>query len=136
LAAGRSVLAYLRQRSLVQAADCAQEGSAGHVLASTLRTLSEDESVGDVRGIGLLWGVEFVSDKNSKQPYPPELNFSGRTAAAAVKRGLLVYPVQGCADGTRGDHLLIAPPAVITAEEIHCAVEQLREAIREVAENA
>jgi hypothetical protein len=44
---------------------------------------------------------------------------------------LLVYPMQGCADGVSGDHVLIAPPAVITAEQIDWAVEQLREAIEE-----
>jgi adenosylmethionine-8-amino-7-oxononanoate aminotransferase len=53
--------------------------------------------------------------------------------AAALKRGLLVYPIQGCVDGTSGDHLLIAPPAVITEEQIHWAVEQLRDSIEEVA---
>ena len=50
---------------------------------------------------------------------------------AALKRGLLVYPIQGCVDGVSGDHLLIAPPAVITAEQIDWAVEQLRESIEE-----
>ena len=89
------------------------------------------KAVGDVRGIGLLWGVEFVSDKVSKQPFPPEQNFAGRVTAAALKRGLLVYPIQGCVDGVSGDHLLIAPPAVITAEQIDWAVQQLGEAFAE-----
>jgi adenosylmethionine-8-amino-7-oxononanoate aminotransferase len=40
--------------------------------------------------------------------------------------------MQGCADGKRGDHVMIAPPAVITADEIRWAVEQLGEAIREM----
>ena len=87
--------------------------------------------VGDVRGIGLLRGVELVSDKQSKQPFDPQLNFASRVTAAALKRGVLVYPVQGCVDGVAGDHVLIAPPAVIAAEEIDWAVEQLAEAIQE-----
>jgi adenosylmethionine-8-amino-7-oxononanoate aminotransferase len=53
--------------------------------------------------------------------------------AAALKRGLLVYPIQGCVNGVAGDHLLIAPPAVITAEQIDWAVGQLAEAIGEAA---
>jgi adenosylmethionine-8-amino-7-oxononanoate aminotransferase len=75
--------------------------------------------------------VEFVADKTTKQPFAPELNFAGRAAQAAVERGLLVYPMQGCVDGVSGDHLLIAPPAVITSEQIEWAVTQLREAIQE-----
>jgi adenosylmethionine-8-amino-7-oxononanoate aminotransferase len=75
--------------------------------------------------------VEFVADKKSKQPFAPELNFAGRVAQASVKRGLLVYPMQGCVDGVSGDHVLIAPPAVISAEQIDSAVKQLKEAIDE-----
>jgi adenosylmethionine-8-amino-7-oxononanoate aminotransferase len=49
---------------------------------------------------------------------------------------LLVYPVQGCVDGIAGDHLLIAPPAVITPEQIDCAMQQLAEAIGEATDEA
>lgn len=77
--------------------------------------------------------MEFVADKATKQPFAAQLNFAGQVAQAAVKRGLLVYPMQGCVDGVSGDHLLIAPPAVITAEQIDWAVKQLREAIEESA---
>jgi adenosylmethionine-8-amino-7-oxononanoate aminotransferase len=52
-------------------------------------------------------------------------------AAAALKRGLLVYPMQGCVNGISGDHLLLAPPAVITASQITWSIEQLAAAIRE-----
>jgi adenosylmethionine-8-amino-7-oxononanoate aminotransferase len=50
---------------------------------------------------------------------------------ACLQRGLLVYPMQGCVDGVAGDHLLIAPPAVIAAEQIGWAVEQIRAAVLE-----
>ncbi len=70
-------------------------------------------------------------DKPSKQPFAPELNFAGRVTAAALQRGLLVYPIQGCVDGISGDHLLIAPPAVITEEQIDWSVRQLKESIEE-----
>ena len=99
---------------------------------SAARRSSHASSViGDVRGLGLLWAVEFVADQKSKRPFPPELNFAGLVASAAMKRGLLVYPMQGCADGVSGDHLLLAPPAVITKEEITWSVNQLRAAIDE-----
>jgi adenosylmethionine-8-amino-7-oxononanoate aminotransferase len=102
-------------------------------LRQALEGLRVVQAVGDVRGIGLLWGVEFVADKATKRPFAPELNFAGRVAQAAVNRGLLVYPMQGCVDGVAGDHLLIAPPAVITADQIDWAAKQLREAIEEAA---
>ena len=114
LAAGRAVLARLRKEELVQAADSESQGSTAATLREALEGLCDVKAVGDVRGIGLLWGVEFVEDKATKRPFTPELNFAGRVAQAAVNRGLLVYPMQGCVDGvvgrscadcaSRGDH--------------------------------
>jgi adenosylmethionine-8-amino-7-oxononanoate aminotransferase len=131
LATGRAVLHRLQHEKLVQAADSGREGTVAAKLDRALSTLLDLKTVGDVRGIGLLRGVEFVSDKQSKKPFTPELNFGGRVTSAALKRGLLVYPIQGCVDGVSGDHILIAPPAVITAEQIDRAVDQLKESIQE-----
>jgi adenosylmethionine-8-amino-7-oxononanoate aminotransferase len=134
LAAGRAVLRRLQQQKLVHASDSEGQGTIAARLEGSLSTLLDLKSVGDVRGIGLLRGVEFVADKKTKQPFAPELNFAGGITSAALKRGLLVYPIQGCVDGISGDHLLIAPPAVITAEQIDWAVGQLRESIEEAAQ--
>ena len=131
LAAGRAVLHYLQEKKLVEAADSSRARSAAAHFKQALETLREEESVGDVRGIGLLWAVEFVSDKASKRPFPPEQNFAGRVGAAAMKRGLLVYPMQGSVDGVSGDHLLLAPPAIITGEQIAWSAEQLRASVQE-----
>jgi len=131
VAAGRSVLRHLQAHNLVAAADDQKEASAARHLRQQLDTLLDLEHVGDVRGIGLLLGVEFVSDKQTKRPFPPELGFSARVGEAARKRGLLVYPMQGSIDGVQGDHLLLAPPAVITEEQSQWGVDQLRAAIRE-----
>jgi adenosylmethionine-8-amino-7-oxononanoate aminotransferase len=133
LAAGRAVLHFLKRHKLVQAADSGRERTVGAALERSLSGLLDLKTVGDVRGIGLLRGVEFVSDKHSKRPFDPQANFASRVTAAALKRGLLVYPIQGCVNGVAGDHLLIAPPAVITAEQIDWAVGQLAEAIGEAA---
>jgi len=133
LAAGRAVLAVLQNRKLMQAADSERAGSMGATLRHALEGLRDAKVVGDVRGIGLLWGVEFVADKAGKRPFAVEMNFAARVAQAAVKRGLMVYPMQGCVDGLSGDHLLIAPPAVVTAEQIDWAVRELRESIEEAS---
>ena len=133
LATGRAVLHRLQEQSLVQAANSGRPGSIAAKLERSLSTLLDLRPVGDVRGIGLLRGVEFVFDRQSKKPFAPELNFAGRVGVAALDRGLLVYPMQGCVDGVSGDHLLIAPPAVITPEQIDWAVDQLKNSIEMAA---
>ena len=131
LAAGRAVLRHLQARDLVGAADSSRPGTPATDFKQALESLRNEESVGDVRGIGLLWALELVADKSNKRPFAPDQNFAGRVAAAALKRGLLVYPMQGSVDGISGDHLLLAPPAVITPEQIAWSVDQLAASIRE-----
>jgi len=131
VAAGRAVLRRLRSLNLVHVADSEADGTAGSTLKKALESLRDLDAVGDVRGLGLLWGVEFVADKKTKAPFPPEKNFAGLVGQACFRRGLLVYPMQGCVDGVAGDHLLIAPPAVIAPEQTGWAVEQIRAAIEE-----
>ncbi len=131
LAAGRAVLQHLKTNKLVEAADSGRSASPAAKFKQSLEGLRNEESVGDIRGLGLLWAVEFVADKQSKKPFPPEQNFAARVGAAALKRGLLVYPMQGSVDGVSGDHLLLAPPAIITPEQITWSIDQLSAAIRE-----
>ncbi|MBO0911934.1 MAG: aminotransferase class III-fold pyridoxal phosphate-dependent enzyme, partial [Acidobacteria bacterium] len=133
LAAGRAVLRQIVEHRLVEAADSDRPATIASQLRERLAFIRELPSVGDVRGIGLLWAVEFVSDRATKAPYPAAMNFSGKVAQAAQQRRLLVYPVQGCADGISGDHVLIAPPAVISEEQIAWASEQLAAAIVEAS---
>jgi len=133
VAAGRAVLRRMRALNLVHAADSDAEGTSASALKKSLEGLRDLDAVGDVRGLGLLWGVEFVADKKTKAPFPPDKNFSGLVGQACRQRGLLVYPMQGSVDGIAGDHILIGPPAVITPDEIGWAVEQLRAAITECA---
>lgn len=133
LAAGRAVLRYILEHRLVEAADSDRPGSIASQLREKLAFIRELPSVGDVRGIGLLWAVEFVADRATKAPYPAPMNFCGKVAEAAQQRGLLVYPVQGCVDGNSGDHILIAPPAVISEEQVSWALEQLAAAIVEAS---
>jgi adenosylmethionine-8-amino-7-oxononanoate aminotransferase len=131
LAAGQAVLKYILDHELVEAADSDRKGAIGQTLKENLAQLRLMNHVGEVRGIGLLWAVEFVSDTESRASFPTEVNFSGKVAQAAIERGLLVYPVQGCADGDCGDHVLIAPPAVISSDQVSWACEQLAAAIDE-----
>jgi adenosylmethionine-8-amino-7-oxononanoate aminotransferase len=129
VAAGRAVLRYLKAKGLVGAADSQRIGTLAHGLRQALDGLLDLPVVGDVRGIGLLLGIEFVADKKTKQPFAAEKNFAAHVGQAAAGQGLLVYPMQGSVDGVSGDHLLLAPPAVMTQEQASWAVDQLRAAI-------
>jgi adenosylmethionine-8-amino-7-oxononanoate aminotransferase len=127
VAAGRAVLDIIRRDQLVSSAKQLET-----VMRRELSRLLDVDSVGDVRGIGLLWGVEFVSDKKTKAAFPADFGFSSRVAAEATSRGVLVYPMQGTVDGYSGDHLLLAPPAIISEEQIAECVTKLAEAITTV----
>ena len=72
LAVGRAVLRRIQSQNLVHAADSGAAVTVGGALKTALESLRDLNIVGDVRGIGLLWGVEFVQDKKTKQPFPPE----------------------------------------------------------------
>ena len=76
--------------------------------------------MGDIRGLGLLMGVEFVKEKSTREPFPKADNIAERIRQATVAEGVLTCPTQGCVDGQRGDHLLLAPPFTISQEE--CAL--------------
>jgi adenosylmethionine-8-amino-7-oxononanoate aminotransferase len=131
LAAGRAVLCYLKARNLTEAADENHCGSPAAHFKQALEVCGNESTVGDVRGIGLLRAIEFVLDKPTKNVIHPTLAYSTKVADAAFKRGLLVYPMQGSLDGYGGDHILLAPPAILTSEQITWAVEQLIAAIRD-----
>jgi adenosylmethionine-8-amino-7-oxononanoate aminotransferase len=133
VATGHAVLKRLLDGQLIEAADAERPGSMARVLGDELQEVWKLDCVGDVRGLGLLWAVEFVADKQSKEPYPAQKKFAARVSECAVKRGVMLYPMQGCMDGKRGDHVMIAPPAMITVEEIRWAVAQLAEAIAEAS---
>jgi adenosylmethionine-8-amino-7-oxononanoate aminotransferase len=133
VAAGRAVLRRIQELQLVRAADSTSHGTVAQKMKSALEGLRELEAVGDVRGLGLLWAVEFVADKKTKDPFSADKNFAGLVGKVCLRRGLLVYPMQGCVDGVAGDHLLIAPPAVISADDIGWAVQQIRAAVVETS---
>ncbi|MGE5778031.1 MAG: aminotransferase class III-fold pyridoxal phosphate-dependent enzyme, partial [Hyphomicrobiales bacterium] len=85
--------------------------------------------VGDVRGRGLLQGIELVADRGTKEAFDPNLKMQARVKPEAMARGLMVYPTGGTVDGVRGDHVLIAPPFIVDAAAIDVIVERLGEAV-------
>src|SRR5207244_246322 len=124
-AVGRAVLRKLRDGSLVEASR-----EKGELLLKELTSaLADDPHVGDVRGLGLMIGVELVQDRDTKAPFPRAARATERVVQAAIDHGLIVYSSTGCADGTNGDLVMLGPPFVITEAELGEAVQKTREAI-------
>ncbi|MGH6624585.1 MAG: aminotransferase class III-fold pyridoxal phosphate-dependent enzyme, partial [Burkholderiaceae bacterium] len=124
-AAALAVQQVLVRDSLVER--CAQQGA-------RLRTRLGDAfdshpHVGEVRGRGLFYGIELVKDRVSKEPFDPGLRLAARIKGAAFERGLICYPMSGTIDGARGDHVLLAPPFIISDDELGMLVERLVAAI-------
>jgi adenosylmethionine-8-amino-7-oxononanoate aminotransferase len=86
-------------------------------------------NVGDVRGRGLFQAIELVADRSSKAPFDPAYSLHARVKAEAMRRGLMVYPSGGTADGVAGDHVLIAPPFIVDPGTIDTIVERLGDAV-------
>jgi adenosylmethionine-8-amino-7-oxononanoate aminotransferase len=74
-----------------------------------------------------------VKDKKTKEPFDPQLRVNGIIGNRAFEKGLITYPGGGGADGIRGDHLLLAPPLIITEEQINDLVGILDQTFTEVA---
>lgn len=87
--------------------------------------------VGDTRGRGLFAGVELVCDKERKTAFDPLLKLHAAIKAQCMAHGLLVYPMGGTIDGQRGDHILIAPPFIVSRSELDFVVDTLHKVISE-----
>jgi adenosylmethionine-8-amino-7-oxononanoate aminotransferase len=106
----------------------------GQVLHARLASLREHPLVGDVRGRGLLAGVELVADRESREPLPRSATAAEALTAAALDEGLVVWPNTGHADGINGDLVMLAPPFVITEDQIDELTRSLGRALTRVAE--
>jgi adenosylmethionine-8-amino-7-oxononanoate aminotransferase len=132
-AAALAVLRYARSRGLME-----RVPEAGAQMLQALEPLRRHACVGDIRGMGLLLGIEWVRDAATREPWPAEVRFADRIYDAALgaslpdalsSNGVLTYPVQGCVDGMRGDITLLAPPYIINSAEIAELVAALETAV-------
>ncbi|MBZ4654487.1 MAG: Acetylornithine transaminase [Peptococcaceae bacterium] len=96
-----------------------------YLLGQLQDKLSSFWYVGDVRGKGLMQGVEIVKNKNTKEPFPASLNIAEKLTVTLMKFGVIVYPGNGMADGENGDQFLLAPPLIITKAEVDDLVERM-----------
>jgi len=127
-AVGLAVLRYLAAHDLV-----ANAARIGRILLERLSSLRRFPIVGDVRGTGLLQGVEFVADQTTKRPWSRKAEVTRRMVDATLEEGVMVVPgMSGMIDGVAGDHIQISPPYVFTEANVERLVGALEIAIQKV----
>ena len=124
-AAGHAVVSAIVSRGL-----CDRVKAQGDVLASALHdTFGQHAHVGDLRGRGLFRGLELVEDRATKRPFDPARKLHLKVKKAAMAEGLICYPAGGTVNGREGDHILLAPPFIITDDQIGELVGKLSRAV-------
>jgi adenosylmethionine-8-amino-7-oxononanoate aminotransferase len=126
-AAGNAVFDYLEVHKLLD-----RVTPVGQTLRNALALIENHPNVGQVRGLGLLQGIEFVKNKSTRDPFPKEAGIAEKIRQAALEQNVLTYPTQGCVDGVRGDHILLAPPFIITSEESQLIADAIQYALNKV----
>lgn len=124
-AAANAVLDVIFEQNLL-----ARVQEQGTKLDAALRqTFGDHPHIGDIRGRGLFRGIELVADRATKAPFDPSLKLHAKIKADAMVEGLICYPMGGTIDGQRGDHVLLAPPFIISDDQIEEVVSKLHRAI-------
>ena len=127
-AAANAVLDVLIDQNLLS--DVRPKGDA---LESLLHSkFNQHPHIGDIRGRGLFRAIELVEDRDTKAPFDPELKIAAKIKKSAQNNGLLCYPMSGTIDGKLGDHVLLAPPFVISNNELDELVHKLSVTIDQV----
>jgi len=126
MAAAIETVKYIRSHGLVENARVV-----GTYFLDRLQELLEYSTVGDVRGKGMMVGFEFVADKSTKAPFPPEQAISRLFSAITFEQGLVTYPCAGTVRGVAGDTILMAPPLITTKEQIDEIMTILHNSMRQ-----
>lgn len=127
-AVGCAVIDYIEKNDLISNAEIMGE----KLISKLNEELSDIPYVGDIRGKGLLIGIEIVSDKVSKAIFDPKLDLAHKIEAEARKNGLIILSgVPGLVDGVGGDHLELCPPYIINDDHVEFIVSNLKKSILE-----
>jgi len=127
-AAALATIRYLQEHHLIER--CREMGA---LLHAQLQRLRDHPLIGEIRGKGLLAGLELAADKTSRAPFPRHLKMVEKIAAEALKRGLILWTNAGHVDGTNGDGILLAPPFIVTPGQIEEIVTLLAQSLDVVA---
>jgi adenosylmethionine-8-amino-7-oxononanoate aminotransferase len=124
-AAALAVQQVLARDRLVER--CAGQGA--RLRAALEEAFGQHPFVGNVRGRGLFQAIELVADRATQEPFDAKLRMHAKVKQAAMERGLACYPMGGTLDGARGDHVLLAPPFIVSDDEIETLVDRLTGAV-------
>jgi adenosylmethionine-8-amino-7-oxononanoate aminotransferase len=127
-AAITAAIKYIKKHDIVK-----NSAVQGEYLSKKLKEIEDFPYVGQIRGIGLMRGIELVMDKESKKTFPPHMNVSGLVTEEFMKEGLVVYPGKGMIDGVEGDQFMIAPPLIVTEKDIDELVRRLKAGLQNSA---
>ncbi len=126
-AVAREVLSILERDELV-----ARVARLERPFFAALERLKRFDFVGDIRGRGLLAGIELVRDKTTKEPFPRSRKLAEEVASRAFARGLIIYYGTGMANGVDGDTVILGPPFVIEERELDDIARLLEETFSEL----
>jgi len=104
---------YLKEHDLVNRCE-----EIGEYLSQRLESLRSHPTVGDIRGKGLMRGIEFVKNKGTKEPLDPKIRFFSQLAQEALNQGMFIEASGGCDRGQAGDMMMFGPPFITTREQI------------------
>lgn len=122
-----AVLRYVQKHRLEEKA-----GENGNDLLNALKSLTSKYSfIGDVRGKGMLIGIEFVADRSTNLPFPRKIDFTNMVVSAAKEKGLLLYPAAAGIEGGDGDGVIVAPPLNINKEEMEQLLDLFKKTMDE-----
>ena len=124
-AAGLAVVTEMLNRDLIST--CRDRGA--QLQSALVDRFADHPHVGDIRGRGLFRGVELVADRATKAPFDPGKTLAAKVKSAAFEAGLICYPMAGTRDGRLGDHILLAPPFIMTESQIGEVVDKLDQAV-------
>ncbi|MDA5092651.1 aspartate aminotransferase family protein [Aliiroseovarius sp. KMU-50] len=120
-------------KKLTEGGMAARSAQMGNVLFEALQAeFGQHPNVGDIRGRGMFRGIELVADRDSKTPFDPDRKVAAQLKKTAFENGLICYPMNGTIDGRHGDHILLAPPFIISEDQIGELVDKLSRSLGQV----
>ena len=127
-AAGLAVVNAIIDRGLIAAVNA----KSAQLFDRLDAAFAQHPHIGDIRGRGLFIGLELVEDRESKTPFAPDRKIAAQIKAAAFDAGLICYPMNGTRDGRTGDHILLAPPFILSEPDMDVLVAALTSAMRAI----
>lgn len=124
---GSFIIDYMRDNNIIE-----NSYKMGEIFIKKLKKIYRHKIVGDIRGTGLLLGIELVQNRRTKLPFPNNLKLSKKIAEKTLEKGVVIYPCKGSYDGLSGDHIMLSPPLIINESQIDEMIRIIDNSIEQV----